>query len=554
MRVLGVPWGEVEEAGRLDALHVELLAERTREDAGRKGKDSIGCRMATILLFWPCVAVWYAAPALLAGLAAVASGILGIDVPESTGGWLRGGMVLCAVLSMPVASSRDAGKLDSFLALRIPSRRALYLRRLSRAGTRTLLACLAWASSVGILLLAAGAPPAVLLPCSLAGGLLPAVVVLRLAWGRAVDPATESIDFPLLPLVITVLTPRLLAVIAEVASTRPSRSVLLLFLLLYGLVPLLINGIGFLRRLRRGPLPPGAWGRPLLGGTSLLFLAAAGLGVATVAIEPAAVVGLPGGAAPLAGWGTVLGATLLGLLLLRGGIRDFESREVLAAKEGGSSSPFTPAKAGAVAEPFPPRSSSLVEARLRIMGTIPLLGHCILYSGLGLLAFVSVLHRFPLFYIMVFTMLIPWGELKEPGRAWLLGMDLRDQRRHDRWMGVVVQGPLLLGLTALAIPLAGGGPERWALLPFLFGVMVLRTGSHGGEALLRSRGLRSFGARILVYVLMAAILLAPMAGPRWILIAAAVATAAGLLGLLLEQRIVREADLRKEMLDRAETA
>lgn len=571
MSLFGIPREAVAEAGRLDGLHAKLAAERLAEAKEGKGgteeKEGLGCRAATAFLLKPgfflFAFLYAAAPALIPGLAAIFE--TGTGAPGPLRKLAGAALLLCALLSLPTVMAGMTGRIDPFLALRLPSREALYFQRVSSLGTRVLLSGFGWAAAVAIRLLGADAPAGAILPLAFAAGLLPAAIAVRVAWAKAPDPGTEVIEVSrkiLHVAVAVVLTFGIPWVFRSTLREWPSLKGLYLLAaygwLFYGPVSLLTNGSDVLGRLRRGGIPRGAWARAGLGAVSFLLVIAGVLGTAFIVVAPDVVVARLAGVAGPVGAAAAALLAVIGYGLLRDGMRSFAEREVLpksAGKAAGGASPRDPSKAN---RPFPRRARTLMEARHPIhqdfSTTFERAALLLLFAALALFVGFCLAQPKPMVLLLAVFLILPWKQLEHRERAWLLGMDFVEQRRHNLLFEVLWHGALLLGLALLLVPFVGGGPERWALLPYLLGVFVFRLGIAGYEALLRRAGHDSFRSRIPIYLLVLVMIPAPLGGTAWSLAAAAAGIGLGLLGILLEERLMTETVMKEEMLRKAEGA
>ena len=575
MSLFGIPREAVAEAGRLDGLHGILRAEGEREraerfaaspEAGRKLRFGWLIQSMDLFtpVFWLLVFLHQAAPALIPGLAAVV--VAWPEAPQTLRVVVGCILIVCTLFSVPFLMVSGVGRIDPFLAMRLPSREALFLHRAGGIGTRVLLSGLGWAAAVAICLLDADAPAAAILPLALAAGLLPAAIAVRIAWAKAPDPASEAVDASrripsgILAVLLILCIPMFFGDILDYWNSRRSlRWLLLACLLINGPMALITNGGFILGHLRKSTMPKGAWARALRGTGSLLALLAAILGTLILAVDPAVALAARGGAAPILGAGTFLLLGALGVHLLRDGMRTFAAREVLPMSPGKAAKGGAPGDPAAASRPFPRKARNLLEARHPVFQEFSGTGEkilvvLVLLAALGTLVGFCIAEPKPMILLLAILLLIPWNHLKHRERAWLLGMDLVDQRRHDRLFDALWQGPLLLGLSLLLVPVVGGGAERWALLPWLLGILVLRMGVAGFEALFQRAGFRSLRSRMPIYALVAAVIFAPLGGTPWSLAAAAAGIGLGLLGILLEERLMTETVMKEEMLRKAEGA
>ncbi len=575
MSLFGIPREAVAEAGRLDGLHGILRAEGEREraerfaaspEAGRKLRFGWLIQSMDLFtpVFWLLVFLHQAAPALIPGLAAVV--VAWPEAPQTLRVVVGCILIVCTLFSVPFLMVSGVGRIDPFLAMRLPSREALFLHRAGGIGTRVLLSGLGWAAAVAICLLDADAPAAAILPLALAAGLLPAAIAVRIAWAKAPDPASEAVDASrripsgILAVLLILCIPMFFGDILDYWNSRRSlRWLLLACLLINGPMALITNGGFILGHLRKSTMPKGAWARALRGTGSLLALLAAILGTLILAVDPAVALAALGGAAPILGAGTFLLLGALGVHLLRDGMRTFAAREVLPMSPGKAAKGGAPGDPAAASRPFPRKARNLLEARHPVFQEFSGTGEkilvvLVLLAALGTLVGFCIAEPKPMILLLAILLLIPWNHLKHRERAWLLGMDLVDQRRHDRLFDALWQGPLLLGLSLLLVPVVGGGAERWALLPWLLGILVLRMGVAGFEALFQRAGFRSLRSRMPIYALVAAVIFAPLGGTPWSLAAAAAGIGLGLLGILLEERLMTETVMKEEMLRKAEGA
>ena len=575
MSLFGIPREAVAEAGRLDGLHGILRAEGEREraerfaaspEAGRKLRFGWLIQSMDLFtpVFWLLVFLHQAAPALIPGLAAVV--VAWPEAPQTLRVVVGCILIVCTLFSVPFLMVSGVGRIDPFLAMRLPSREALFLHRAGGIGTRVLLSGLGWAAAVAICLLDADAPAAAILPLALAAGLLPAAIAVRIAWAKAPDPASEAVDASrripsgILAVLLILCIPMFFGDILDYWNSRRSlRWLLLACLLINGPMALITNGGFILGHLRKSTMPKGAWARALRGTGSLLALLAAILGTLILAVDPAVALAALGGGAPILGAGTFLLLGALGVHLLRDGMRTFAAREVLPMSPGKAAKGGAPGDPAAASRPFPRKARNLLEARHPVFQEFSGTGEkilvvLVLLAALGTLVGFCIAEPKPMILLLAILLLIPWNHLKHRERAWLLGMDLVDQRRHDRLFDALWQGPLLLGLSLLLVPVVGGGAERWALLPWLLGILVLRMGVAGFEALFQRAGFRSLRSRMPIYALVAAVIFAPLGGTPWSLAAAAAGIGLGLLGILLEERLMTETVMKEEMLRKAEGA
>ena len=575
MSLFGIPREAVAEAGRLDGLHGILRAEGEREraerfaaspEAGRKLRFGWLIQSMDLFtpVFWLLVFLHQAAPALIPGLAAVV--VAWPEAPQTLRVVVGCILIVCTLFSVPFLMVSGVGRIDPFLAMRLPSREALFLHRAGGIGTRVLLSGLGWAAAVAICLLDADAPAAAILPLALAAGLLPAAIAVRIAWAKAPDPASEAVDASrripsgILAVLLILCIPMFFGDILDYWNSRRSlRWLLLACLLINGPMALITNGGFILGHLRKSTMPKGAWARALRGTGSLLALLAAILATLILAVYPGVALAARGGGAPILGAGTFLLLGALGVHLLRDGMRTFAAREVLPMSPGKAAKGGAPGDPAAASRPFPRKARNLLEARHPVFQEFSGTGEkilvvLVLLAALGTLVGFCIAEPKPMILLLAILLLIPWNHLKHRERAWLLGMDLVDQRRHDRLFDALWQGPLLLGLSLLLVPVVGGGAERWALLPWLLGILVLRMGVAGFEALFQRAGFRSLRSRMPIYALVAAVIFAPLGGTPWSLAAAAAGIGLGLLGILLEERLMTETVMKEEMLRKAEGA
>ena len=601
MSLFGIPREAVAEAGRLDGLHGILRAEGEREraerfaaspEAGRKLRFGWLIQSMDLFtpVFWLLVFLHQAAPALIPGLAAVV--VAWPEAPQTLRVVVGCILIVCTLFSVPFLMVSGVGRIDPFLAMRLPSREALFLHRAGGIGTRVLLSGLGWAAAVAICLLDADAPAAAILPLALAAGLLPAAIAVRIAWAKAPDPASEAVDASrripsgILAVLLILCIPMFFGDILDYWNSRRSlRWLLLACLLINGPMALITNGGFILGHLRKSTMPKGAWARALRGTGSLLALLAAILGTLILAVGPPGAPAPPrgggarrgrgarrthapprgapraalGGGAPILGAGTFLRLGARGVHLLRDGMRTFAAREVLPMSPGKAAKGGAPGDPAAASRPFPRKARNLLEARHPVFQEFSGTGEkilvvLVLLAALGTLVGFCIAEPKPMILLLAILLLIPWNHLKHRERAWLLGMDLVDQRRHDRLFDALWQGPLLLGLSLLLVPVVGGGAERWALLPWLLGILVLRMGVAGFEALFQRAGFRSLRSRMPIYALVAAVIFAPLGGTPWSLAAAAAGIGLGLLGILLDERLMTETVMKEDMLRKAEGA
>jgi hypothetical protein len=500
MRILGVSWEEVREARRLDGLHLRIKVEGLPRT---KGWDINGVGDLILL----AVAFGFMAGYLGAPLLLVAGGAW-LPIPEQ--GALRTllewTMLGLAVVCVPLWGASEVGTLDSFLALHGPRRRALFLHRVTQFGPRLFAGSLAWGGAMA---------------------------------GRMASSGIPFRDAVLLPVTAALLPPCLAAFVA-LKSTWPEglgiRDVTTRFLLVIGMS---------------------------CAGVLLAFLS-----VLHLADQP------PSGAYPADGllrWFACIAPCVLlvaGATLAMEALRSFEAMEIAPGKgrkevAGPVSKHAKLPDASGAPHPFPQRKPrTILSARLLKLGGMRKYQIVIVVAFIAVSAFpIAIGFALPLsasqeyrpWYLLPLVLcLVPMGAMTHRQRAWLLGMDLVAQRWHNWAFVCAVQVPVFCGSAALFAMAWGGGAQRWSLVALMAAIIAFRLGARGWEEFARRTGWRSFLPRIPVYVLAIGLLLSPMAGWEWALVAAGGGVVLGLVGMGIETQLISEETLLDGMRREAE--
>lgn len=540
MRVLGIPWEEVEEAGRLEDLHRRLGVEGRPGSRRRPWEGAID-RLPWVLPF---------ATGLLAWGATTASG------------WISTVMGAAAILlcfrPATFAHTTLAGKLDEFLALRGPSRGAILLARIRRAGPGILLASLSWAAAAAGRMLGAGVEAGEAWPFVVLAALLPATLSCRRVWrsvpGWKSDPGELGSSLFWFPVALVVCS---LGGAVIGGSPGLSRSTSIWFL--FGPLFALANGLSLAAELRRGS-PPGKWGWAMVDASSRAVGVLELLVFAGLLLDPVRTSAWTGEHAPRAPFAAMALAGAALPLLLAGAVGRVGECEIPAGRKGGSEERATPipragrrrVSFGRLRKPSSVFTGHLGDLRLwgyAPMGTLFLL-------GLGAIAVLPKVDGG--WFAVAAALFIPRCIGVDHGdRAWLLGMDWTSQRRHDRrallWMGAVPLLAVMAAALLLLYPaLLPGTEPRWEILLLAAGTLAFRAGMHGWALLLRAAGVPGGGRVLCVLPAVLGLGAAGAGGGDAAAAAGAGALLAGAVGLLAETRREREEDLLRSMRNRLE--
>jgi hypothetical protein len=480
--IAGVPWADVREAGRLDRLYREISWAHRKESGTLSSFDR-----------------WFdPVPALLRWAGVLALLAMALDGDPSVG--VREGLLAlgAAFLSLPLFRLGMSAHLDSFEALRAPSRKALLLARWVDLGPAALVAGAAWAAYFGMRIRSVDDLPtrdvAIVLACL---ALLPLRVATVGAWKKCADDRLD--DGPSAFLRCCVFGAAGAGLSLAIASIRgsflsPAAVPALLALVFVG------GAIWHLVRFaRRGAGGAAAWGRALLrvvlsevAGTAFLvgigatWLVPALLRREEVAWFPGLLSALALAAVPVTAFA---GAALA--------LRDIRTTEVAAPRfdRRGAVTEVALAeerdKPGSKARPHNPMGpgrrprrgaweahAGLWRDGLTMGSTLPLA----LFSALLLLGLHVGLHGSPsLGWVLILTgLLFPRRiGVDHRARAYLLGMDLREQVRHDfRALLLLALAPALLVSVGL-IAVTGWREGHASALALLASVFLLRAGWPG---------------------------------------------------------------------------